>query len=325
MIKLSLVIPCSRPKMAYQLLKSIEKDPLSKNLEIFVSGDLDSRLTETNWNLAVTFINEKNKHPNVRRNNGIYASKTPWVAFLDDDTELSESWIETALHCISKNELKVYTGPEKNLRNNKTSQSLYTVCRSYWAEFSKCHYYFEQRQVHWDEVPFCNCLVPKKFLSGGLNINIPWNIDDFHFFSGLSKVTSFENNPNLLIKHDRYPESFRSFFKYKWNLRKKTGENFIHHFSLYWKIPAITLAALTLPALVLISYTSTSLLRTVIVLTILIYFIVLLMFVSENRKNNDPTTLQSLCVLIGLHSITFFGLHFGILAGILQKIGVVQK
>lgn len=314
MIQLSLIIPCSRPEHCFRLLESIDRYALSEKIEVIVCGTIEKKLTDHPWNSNVCFIESPDSHVNRKRNLAIEKSQGLYLAFLDDDTEVTETWLLACLDHIEQLPHFVLTGPEIPLNEGSLSQLVYSVSFSYWAEFSNCHVNFKHEQVRWADVPFCNCMVPRELLTSPLSEEIPWDMDDFHFFQSLKDKTAFFNSPIMMIKHDRYPNSIWKYLKYKWKGRTRTGEKYVSHFSLYSKVPTITLAALA-PFLAAASFYFFGW-RPPLLTPLALYSLVLVLFIISTKAFSQRHLLKRLLVLAGLHLSTFIGMQWGILRGL---------
>ena len=240
MIRLSLIVACSRPKIVLKFLESVQSQSNLDKIEVIVAGKISSLPSSGIWSYSCKYLNISKEHPNVKRNAAFKISAGKHIAFIDDDVCLSMDWISHALDLIHKNPDYVFTGPEKPTGKSQVSRQIYESQKLWICEFSSSHVNFKNEKVHWFDVPFCNCIIPRKYLKL-LNENIPWDMDDFHFFNNLGSQTSYFNSKNLLVFHNRYKDSLKEHLKYKWNLRARTGEKLVTHFSLYRKIPGVVL------------------------------------------------------------------------------------
>ncbi len=313
MIYLSLVVACSRPKSVLKLLESIQNQENLEKIEVIVAGNTSCLPPLHLWNYSCKYVDISKKHPNIKRNAAIRVSVGKHIAFIDDDAYLSRSWISHALYLIRENPDYVFTGPEKPTRKSRVSWEIYESQKIWICEFSSAHVNFNNEKVHWLDVPFCNCIIPRKYL-GMLNEKIPWDIDDFHFFSNLGSNVFYFNSTGLLIFHDRYKESLKEHLEYKWKLRLRTGEKFITHFKLYRKVPGIILIFISPIVLSILFFVH----LTVSFLILLVYVFLVFQQASRNFGSVKPWTQFKIIFLI--HLITFVSFFMGLFKALVKKL-----
>jgi glycosyltransferase involved in cell wall biosynthesis len=238
-IDLSIIIPSSRPDKIIYCLEALNTQKTNYTYEVFVVGDIGEDIIYTNF--SCSFISCDNTHANYRRNQGITRAKGDVIGLLDDDSIPNTMWVQTAVELIRSDPQKIITGPEKPVLNGEKSQLIYNVCQSPFSSGVATHFNTKFETVNWYEVPFCNCIFHRTVIDhiGLPNIDIPWDMDDFEFCFRANNNYVFYNSPTLVIKHDRYPNSFRSFYKYTWKNRFRTGEKMMTHSKLYFKIPIL--------------------------------------------------------------------------------------
>ncbi|MDD5675689.1 MAG: glycosyltransferase [Chitinivibrionales bacterium] len=106
-MKLSVVIPTFNRSAALRMcLVALTKQKARQELRIIVADDASAhgerrRNRELCRELGVFYCcNDANRGPAAARNIGIAHSAEPWIAFLDDDVCVDETWCGRALHLI---------------------------------------------------------------------------------------------------------------------------------------------------------------------------------------------------------------------------------
>jgi hypothetical protein len=194
------------------------------------------------------------------------------------------------------------------------------VAQNYFSEATKAHVNRECEPVSWRDVPFCNCVIPRHFLAAGaLDTAIPWDMDDFHFFSGLRDRAVFLNIPELSITHDRYPDSITGFLKYKWRLRARTGEKLVTHPGIYCRIAPLLFSG-ALPWLVLPSAALSPVftLRLIAALAVL-YALLFALQLKEAYKHGFRSGAIYMGLLLSLHCLSVLAIQAGILKALYKK------
>ena len=184
-----------------------------------------------------------------------------------------------------------------------------------------------RKELSWHDVPFCNCIIPKIFFEkfGLPSEEYPWDLDDFEFCRRVKKNAKFMNIPELIIRHDRYPDSLRKFLLYKWKLRVRTGEKIILYPEFYYKmIPVIFITLL--PWLILLSILALPLKPLQTILSILIIYAgFLLTQIPSAVKASKNKPFLYLGVMFGLHLFTALGIQAGLVRGILKRLKILKK
>lgn len=146
-------------------------------------------------------------------------------------------------------------------------------------------------------------------------------MDDFHFFYKIRNEITFLNVKELKIFHDRYPDNYNKFFKYKYKNRFRTGEKVITHPGIYLKIPIIYILFL-LPAILIyliIYYKLKTILLIIITLTIG-YFTFLSIYFLNNDIKKIVNFTEFIKIIVGLHSTIFIGFYNGFIYKIFYKL-----
>lgn len=322
-LPLTVVVPCSRPAALQACLRGLDAQEAAEPFEVIVVGDT-AGVAAGDRRYALTLVACERRHPNVRRNAGIELARGSRVAFLDDDAVPQPGWLRAALSLDPASDT-VLAGPETPAATAGFGRLLYEVCRSPLGEGGFGHYHARKMPVSWREVPFCNCVIPRRVLRelGVPSVDIPWDMDDFEFFHRLRGRLSFCNDPDLEVHHDRYPDRLVPWLRYKWRLRVRTGEKLVTHAWLYGKVPAVVAAATlpwALPALVVLAARSSGRARADVALTVAggyVAAVLLQSLLSLRRLHRTwPAVLADLAsftgLLIALHATTFLGIQAGL-------------
>lgn len=289
------------------------------DVEVVIVGDISCLPSERSWNYSCMYVSIIDEHPNIKRNVGIRMSVGKHIAFVDDDAYLSCGWVSRALHLIDEKPDYIFTGPEKPTRNNPISVEIYESQKLWICEFSSSHVNFNDKRVPWSDVPFCNCIIPRKYFDRQLlDEKIPWDMDDFHFFSGLDPTCTFLNDAKLLVFHDRYKDSLLEHLKYKWRLRSRTGEKLITHFNLYRKVPMVTLTLVS-PIILLILFLVDPIL---VLFTFCIYILFILQqcYLVSSPQGVSPYKKSKIVFLI--HMVTLIAFFFGVFRKLFEWISL---
>ncbi len=311
--ELSIIIPCARPEALLRCLEAIEKQPKRKAVEVIAVGDVE-HVRSGGYAFSLKLLPCAERHANARRNLGLAQASAPRIAFLDDDAMPIEGWLDAALRVDPTGE-EIITGPELPVRSSPRSQIVYEVARNRIAEGSKAHVNRKDELVSWTEAPFCNFVTPAAVFDrvGILATDVPWDMDDFEFCSRARNHYRFRNDASLLIRHDRYPDSYLEWLKYKWGQRVRIGNKLVSHPKVYARIPAIVLCAL-FPLLAL----GLALLAPrgfgVLALVAVVLYVVLLALQAPRALRSVPLAgLPAYYLLfIALHAITLVGVQWGI-------------
>ncbi|MBA4356350.1 MAG: hypothetical protein C0405_01340 [Desulfovibrio sp.] len=241
---LSIVIAVTRPQALEACLRGLEAQDGERAFEVIAVGDVESVRFESS-RYALRLMPCAPRHANVRRNRGLAQSRGRLVAFLDDDTIPDAHWVETAL-TLDPDGRTILTGPERPVATGWQAQLIYAVSKSRLGAGTKSHVNPCRENVGWHQVPFCNCVIPRRVieLAGPPAEDIPWDMDDFEFCLRAREVADFANEPRLSLRHDRYPDSVRGYLAHRFRLRRRTGEKLVSHPWLYGRIlPVLAVAA----------------------------------------------------------------------------------
>lgn len=319
-IKLSVIIACGRPAALLACLEGFKRQRRLRDFEVIVVGDTGG-IEPAAYGFALTAVPCAQTHPNIRRNLGLQKAASPLIAFMDDDAVPDEGWVDAALEQCDPDGGEVLTGPEAPPAPGPVGRLVYAVSCSYFSEASRAHVNRRRSEVGWRDVPFCNCVLPRRLIeaSGGLAARIPWDMDDFHFFRGLRGKAAFLNIPELSIKHDRYPESAVEFLRYKWRLRLRTGEKIVTHPGTYLGIAPLALAAGLPWAFAAAAAASPALALRLAALGAAVYALLLALQLKEAAKHGPRGGALYLALFPALHAVSLSALQAGIFRALYQK------
>lgn len=314
---LSIVIAVTRPRALEACLRGLEEQRGEGAFEVIAVGDVeDVRFNPARY--LLTLIPCGQLHANVRRNIGLARSRGALVAFLDDDTIPDPHWVETAVTLDPEGAI-ILTGPERPVATGKKAQLIYAVSRSRLGAGTKAHINLRREPVGWYQVPFCNCVLPRRVieLAGPPAEDIPWDMDDFEFCLRAREVADFANEPRLSLRHDRYPDSVSDYLRYRFRLRRRTGEKLVSHPWLYGRI---------LPVLAVAAFPWAAFLLTVLLSGQALFFWAFMATVySVGLLGHIPaafghggwkTILPYLGLMAAHHAVTFSGVCLGTLTGL---------
>lgn len=315
---LSIVIACTRPGMVKNCLDAFAAQTGNAAFEVIVAGNI-SGLRATSAN--VKFLEVQETHPNAKRNAGMQHAIAPLVALMDDDALPCADWVQTALHAAWQHPDCVITGPELPYPASGTFATLsHRILSSSLAEFTKGHIHSAFEPVQWHDVPFCNCVFPKSMWQqrGGFDTNIPWHMDDFHFFFPLRAQVQFLNIPALTIQHDRYPGSLWKLAQYKWRLRRETGEKLIEQGNIYWAVAPVKYAVIgSLSAAAL--FITLLLLDWRIAAAFTLLYLLLAFGIALKTAGAKPANAATgFAIIITVHFLTIAALYFGMVKALLR-------
>lgn len=322
--RLSVVIPCSRPTVIAKCLRAFGQQMGQHPFEVIVVGDVEG-ITPTYPGFDLKLIDCQESHTNVRRNLGVDHASAELIAFMDDDAAPEEDWVTTAL-TLNPEDRKIITGPETPVASGQAADLVFAVSQNWIAEGMPGHVNTQKTAISWNQVPFCNCVVPKKVFDivGMPAVDIPWDVDDFEFCFRARNAVCFENNPALAIRHDRYPDSIKRFLNYKWHLRMRTGEKLLSHPYLYARIPAVAGLAL-LPwvmaaVVVYLSFFSLAWVATASAAGVGGYMVLLgSQTLAAIRWRGARSVVPYLGLIVALHIVTAVGIQVGLLRGALRR------
>lgn len=314
---LSIVIAVTRPRALETCLRGLEEQRGEGAFEVIVVGDVeDVRFNPARY--LLTLIPCGQLHANVRRNIGLARSRGALVAFLDDDTIPDPHWVETAVTLDPEGAI-ILTGPERPVATGKKAQLIYAVSRSRLGAGTKAHINLRREPVGWYQVPFCNCVLPRRVieLAGPPAEDIPWDMDDFEFCLRAREVADFANEPRLSLRHDRYPDSVSDYLRYRFRLRRRTGEKLVSHPWLYGRIlPVLAVAAFPWAAFLLtVLLSGQALFFWAFMATV--YSVGLLGHIpAAFGHGGRKTILPYLGLMAAHHAVTFSGVCLGTLTGL---------
>lgn len=146
-VKISVVVPTyNRPEALKKCLAALQQQTVAASWEIIVVDDggksaLDSVVSPFQKHLNLRLIRQENSGPATARNQGAFAAKGEYVAFVDDDCEPEKDWLKQLIPQASKGVMvggktinKLSTNPY-----SEVSQALVTFLYQY---FENSPWYF---------------------------------------------------------------------------------------------------------------------------------------------------------------------------------------
>lgn len=320
--RLSVVIACSRPAALTRCLEAFASLKGEVDFEVICAGDIEAVDFHTD-SFDFKLIPCADTHANVRRNVAFEASRGEIIAFMDDDAYPREGWLVAAAAIDAEGGV-VCTGPEVPHGNSEIARTIYAVNSNVAVAGTKSHVNTEPESVAWYQVPFCNCVLPRKLISaaGKPAEDIPWDMDDFEFCMRLREHAEFRNDPALSIVHDRYPDSVLHHLKYRFKLRIRTGEKVISHPEIYGSILPVLVACASPWALVLMIFLDQGLGQALLLgLLGLLVFGIVAQIPQGLKKVGRNGLLRYLTVMVAQQVLTILGVGIGTISG-LAKYGL---
>ncbi|HHT9106690.1 MAG TPA: glycosyltransferase family 2 protein [Candidatus Wujingus californicus] len=317
---LSIIIACSRPKVVVSCLSALECQ-INDRFEVIVVGDING-LSSKQFKLHLKLLSCNEIHTNVRRNLGIKCAKGELIGFLDDDTIPEINWVDIAIKSNSSFD-KILVGPEKPVISSYRTALIYAVCLNYFSEGTRVHVNYKSEKVSWLEIPFCNCIIPRKLFEkiGLLSVEIPWDMDDSEYCFRARREIVFENVPALAVRHDRYPDSIYSFLKYRWNWRVRTGEKIIEYPYMYLRVLSINVLVVIPWVCLFSACTYPVIFGRFISVSLMLYAVFMIFQIKEAIKFKGMKGIwMYICLMIALQGITAFGVQLGVVRALFGRI-----
>jgi hypothetical protein len=320
-VQLSVVIPVSRPEQFLQCISGFAAQAGNYWFEVIGVGAVEGIESPYPFVKLLPF---KNPHPNTRRNEGVRNAAATLIALMDDDAVPTASWVQTAIETATGSKGKVITGPEVPPSNASWFAFLtHRLLSSGVVEFTQTHINTAFTKVKWYEVPFCNCVFEKNLWqsTSGFSETIPWHMDDFHFFFGHRHHTSFMNVPNLLIEHNRYPESFKKLIAYKWKLRKETGEKLVTHPQMYFRALPVAIASIVpLPVFIILLFAALYYPSAIAIAAVFYLAVVFVVCLTAIKKATIGNLLTAVAILGSIQVVTVAAIYAGFSKQLFNKL-----
>lgn len=157
---ISIIIPTFNRKSALKkCLNALQRQSIDKNWEVIIVDDggsveLSELMKRIDQNLDIKLVRQDNKGPAAARNYGVRLAKGEYIAFLDDDCEPQEGWLQNLM--INANEGVMTGGKTTNkLHDNpysETSQLLVSFLYEYFE--GKMWYFFTSNNLLVDKKSF---------------------------------------------------------------------------------------------------------------------------------------------------------------------------
>ena len=318
-VDLSIVVACTRPERVKHLFSGLSLQCEGYVVEVFVVGDIVDPAPEARG-FRAEWIPCADRHANIRRNLGLARARGVRVAFIDDDAVPEPGWLKAAMS-VAPDAAIIATGPEIPVRETRGARLAFAVNCNFWSEGSSAHTSRKPGPVAWSDVPFCNCVMPRAVVHrvGMLAIDIPWDMDDFEFCLRAKPHVRFERIPELLVRHDRYPDTARAFLAYKWRLRVRTGEKLVSHPSIYARLPALVAVAVG-PWLVMPWVVAVGAMPTAALAFVLMWLLLLASQLPRAFKSVPTNDVPRYLALVGaLQVIAAVAVQLGVIRGLVHR------
>ncbi len=172
----SIIIPTyNRPEKLKNCLESITKlDYPIDRFEVIIIDDgshesLESIISYFQPLINVKLIKQKNSGPATARNNGVSQAQGDYIAFIDDDCEVTPSWLSVFAYCFQQNPNAILGG----YTINKLTENIYSVASQKLVDYLYSYY-----NAIPDRTQFFtsnNFVIPKVIFEkiGGFNTTFP--------------------------------------------------------------------------------------------------------------------------------------------------------
>lgn len=312
--EVSVVIACSRPARLEPALGALAAQPAPWRAEVIVAGDVPR--TTGSWPFDVTLLRCDEPHPNARRNEGVARARAPRLAFLDDDAEPAVGWLDAAC-AVDPGAAVLMTGPELPLRGTRGARLAYEVLASPLGEVGGGHHHARGGAVRWYQVPFCNLVTTRSLWErlGPLPTDVPWDCDDFELADRARALARFVADPELRVRHDRYPDRARDLVAAIWKKRVRTGAKLVELPGIYWRVPSVALCALS----------PLSLLVPAAPAAFAVVYAALLARggLRARRALGAGAGRRFVLLTLGVHAATVLGVHWGLTRALASRLGGV--
>lgn len=216
-IVVSVIIPTyDRPSQLENCLTSLSLQTIKVPWEVIVVDDggdfnLIEIVDRVSNQLVIKLLSQDNHGPAKARNYGVQHSKGIYLAFLDDDCEPSEDWLENLLVHVKP---KTIVGGQTK---NKLIENYYSETSQYLIEFL----YQEWRNKPWYFFTSNNLILTKHAfkLIGGFDENFPTSAGEDREFCARCIAYGFKLHyvPAAIIEHSHYlnvTTFWKQHFKY---------------------------------------------------------------------------------------------------------------
>lgn len=307
--ELTVVIACSRPDGAARCVRALAAQPEAARIEVFVVGDVPPA-PDPPPPFPLHRVPLAEPHANARRRRGLAEGRAPRVAFLDDDAAPEPGWLAAALE-VPPGALVARTGPELPLSDGATAKLVHAVSASPIGEIGSGHHHRRPRRVAWYRAPFCNFVTTRRVFEvvGEPSIDHPWDVDDFELCLRARRRVTFEADPRLVVRHDRYPDDVGRYLSELMRRRVGTGRRLVAHPDIYTRIPPVVACALAPWVLLAIAPLGP--------LAVGAYLAALASQAPRARRLvGAPAVPAFLGVLAASHAVTVLGVQLGVLRGL---------
>jgi glycosyltransferase involved in cell wall biosynthesis len=235
-VKVSFVIPVTRPDFARELVLSLVRNiPESEREIVLVSG----RPVPGTEDCAHTVTTDE-KHASIRRNLGVKSSSGHWICFLDDDTLPEHGWFDVFREMIA-DKVHIVTGPTVPMTDSFQERLTDMVTTSPIGEGSLLYGRKDRAVPSFSSIYLCNCLIRREVWEsvGGFNEIADWRVDDTEFFYiAVKKGFKPMIRRHFVVRHKRRG-FFSGFLRHQLKARYATGMNTILFPEIFLRIPGV--------------------------------------------------------------------------------------
>lgn len=302
----TIIIPCVSIKDVKECIKNIRKK--YKKIKIIVSLNNFKKKIKKDRNLKI--IVSKYSSIGKKRNLGVDACKTKYLAFLDSDAYPEKNWIESSYKFLKRKNVGVIAGPHVDPLKQTFGQMIVGLAKKSFLitmlpKFQKEN---TEKTQYLNFMPSANWILSRKFFNSlnQMDENMLRNEDWDFIYKMRKKKYKLLYSPNTLVYHDN--NSVLHFVKkrfiygfYMWPILTKLNiQNYYFFLPLFFAIFLMTFPFTFFVKNYLLFYFS----------ILSIYFTVIL-WESVRIAKNIKTFLSILFVLLAANISPGFGIFFG--------------
>ncbi len=229
----------SQLNKALESIGNLKYDP--GDFEVIVVKNLDVEVNVHLSNLKIHSV-EKN-HPSYKRNLGVKESTGKYLAFVDDDVQMPEDWLEKAMKFIEENNCDGVSGVDCSIQKGIGYRLASAIFFNKLGSGTDCHYSKKAEQTKFYNNALCNCMIKREVWEkvGGFNEIADYHVDDTEFFFIAQRLGfTFYKYPALILNHERKP-FWIPYLRKLFHSTVWTGINTMVFPEIYLKIPSIKL------------------------------------------------------------------------------------
>ncbi|MFC2091212.1 glycosyltransferase family 2 protein [Elusimicrobiota bacterium] len=259
--KISFIVPVTRKTECLKLLDSIKANNIAENMEyeiiLVMNPDIDLHDDIKN-DTSIKLISCDNMHTSHRRNYGVINSCGDYIAFLDDDIILHNTWISTVASYLDKG-YDILFGPTESCGKDFTQALSDKITILLIREAHTKNHKKEKLIPKLDKMYTCNCAMKRNVWeqTAGFNEVADYHVDDIEFFYIAEKLGFKIISVKKASAYHKKRKFLLPFFSYLFSYAKASGMNAVLFPEIYrhsgW-IKSILLSFIVFPFIIFIKY-----------------------------------------------------------------------